>query len=475
MSLVRRHLVVCVLLVFGVVLRVLVTVAYRPANFYPDSAGYLLNARFLRPFPQRPFGYPAYLRLVLDAFPLGAVPIIQHLLVLAAAIALYALALRAGIRPWLAAIAVAPLLLDAYLLAMEQYILSDVLFIVLVVAALCVLVWPRSGLNPGWCFLAGLLLGYACLVRTSGAPLLAVIGLYAVARSGTWRQRTARLLAVALAGIGPLAVYAVWSKERIGTFSISQYSGAFLYGRVAPFADCSGLDLPPRERAMCPTVPVAERPSGDAYTWSPSFGAAHFVREYGPIKANHLLKDFSVRIIKYQPGTYLDAALSDIWHGYAPTHSTRPGDVTERYSTFTLASPGSNPKFFTRRYGGGKPVIVKALGRFLRGYQRFGYLPGTAIAILIVVCLAAMLDPRSYVRRWRAPQGDPATLRRLRVDCALLCLAAIVLVWPGSFATGFTWRYIVPEVVLIPSAAALALTYFVPGLRLRAPDAQRDA
>ena len=53
---------------------------------------------------------------------------LQRLLGLAMAVALYAVLVRRGAARWLAALAVAPVLLDAYQLQMEQMIMPDVWF-----------------------------------------------------------------------------------------------------------------------------------------------------------------------------------------------------------------------------------------------------------------------------------------------------------------------------------------------------------
>jgi len=134
---VRRHWLVSILLAAGVVLRVLALVAYHPALIYVDTLKYLYGAS-----PgSEPLGYTVLLRLMLLAGDLGMVAVIQHLLGLAMAVTLYAVLLRRGAGRWLAALAVAPVLLDAYQIQMEQTIMPDVWFEAMIVAALAVLLW----------------------------------------------------------------------------------------------------------------------------------------------------------------------------------------------------------------------------------------------------------------------------------------------------------------------------------------------
>ena len=79
---------------------------------------------------------------------LTGVAVAQHALGLAMAAALYALAIRYGTGRWLAALAAAPVLLDAYQVQAEQTIMPDVLFEALIVAAMTLLLWPRPPVAP---------------------------------------------------------------------------------------------------------------------------------------------------------------------------------------------------------------------------------------------------------------------------------------------------------------------------------------
>ena len=66
------------------------------------------------------------------------------------AVVLYVLLLRRGVSRWLAALAIAPVLLDAYQLQIEQTIMPDVWFEALIVAGLAILLWPpRAWLAAG--------------------------------------------------------------------------------------------------------------------------------------------------------------------------------------------------------------------------------------------------------------------------------------------------------------------------------------
>src|SRR5215471_5165864 len=115
-ALARQHWLFTVLLTAGLVLRVLTQIAYRPVLVYTDSTKYLLGA-----YPgDDPPGYQLALKPVLALGSLDLIAVIQHLLGLGMAVALYLVLLRRGVPRWLAALATAPVLLDAYQLQIEQ-------------------------------------------------------------------------------------------------------------------------------------------------------------------------------------------------------------------------------------------------------------------------------------------------------------------------------------------------------------------
>ena len=75
-----------------------------------------------------PVGYKGPLRAILLVANLNTVVAVQHLLGLAMAVVIYLLLLRRGVPRWLAALAIAPVLLDAYELQNEQTIMPGTWF-----------------------------------------------------------------------------------------------------------------------------------------------------------------------------------------------------------------------------------------------------------------------------------------------------------------------------------------------------------
>ena len=140
----RRHWVLVLLLVVGVVLRAMAQIGYEPALLFIDSKKYIFGTTsdYNAWGSYDPIGYTLMvLRPVLMFADLAFVALLQHVLGLAMAVALYVLMLRRGVSSWLAALAVAPVLLDAYQLNAEQTIMPDVLFEALLVAGIVLLLW----------------------------------------------------------------------------------------------------------------------------------------------------------------------------------------------------------------------------------------------------------------------------------------------------------------------------------------------
>jgi hypothetical protein len=455
--LLRRHWLFATFLAVGVALRVLTSIAYRPAIFYIDSiANYVPAVRSLDPGGQNPIGYDfLLLKPVLAVGDFTAVAAIQHLLGIGMAATTYALLVHRGAWRWLAAVATAPILLDAYQLQIEHNIMSDPLFQALLVAAFALLAWPA---RPGWKTVAvsGLLLGAAVAVRTVGEVLVGPAVVYLLLVGRTWRRRALLAGVMAVSFALPVVGYAAYFQDRTGRFGITSINGKTLYGRVATFADCTGLDLPAHERPLCPTEPVDQRMGPDYWAHSSS-SPAIAIRDHPPPgrDGDDVLSDFSWRIIRHQPWDFTRAVLSDAVRVFARerTDGPDPGyppvdrwQFQDEYPTFPPHTTLESVAQATRQYGGGDPTVVKPLAQGLRWYQlHAGYTPGPAIALAMLVALLACVG---VGRARRSP---------LRAPCALyLAGGALVLLSADTFE--FSWRYQLPGYVLLPAAGVLGLT-----------------
>ena len=76
------------------------------------------------------------------------------------------------------------------------------------------------------------------------------------------RRLLTRLAALTGCFLIPVAGYLGWFDAAHGQSNFTTFDGAFLYGRVADFASCQGLDLPAYEQPLCPAEPPAQRERG---------------------------------------------------------------------------------------------------------------------------------------------------------------------------------------------------------------------
>jgi hypothetical protein len=439
----RRNWLFLALLAAGAALRGVTFFAYRPALLYYDSIPYLDNATELHPFSIRPAGYAIFLRILPLENELAVVPFVQHVLGLLIAVVLYALLSRLGVRRWLAALATVPVLLDGYQLNIEQYVLSETLFDALLVGGIALLLWRRPlGLLPAGA--AGL--AFACAAVTRASAVLVIVP--AVLVLLFLRERPSRFVALVGAFALPVVAYAMWFHSWHGTYSISGYGGRFLYARVAPFADCSKFSVPRGERVLCPTQPVGKRPTIEQFMWSERHSPVYKVAVPPGKTRAQVAGTFAKRVIRHQPVDYAKRVVRDFLHGFAFTKSRRPGDLPTARWQFQPTYPiyRSNTQAVVRAYGDKRAQAHPGLARFLRDYQRYAYTPGTLLGIALVVALLA------------AAGVGRARRSGLRSATFLFAAVSLAVVVPTIAANQFTWRYWLPQLVLLGAAGALGIT-----------------
>src|SRR5258707_9863383 len=126
-GLARRHWMFWLLLAGGLMLRGIAQVAYEPALLFIDSKKYIFGTDFNNTIwgSFDPLGYSLLILrpIMILGRSLAYAALVQHILGMAMAGALYALIVRRGGHPWLAALAVAPGLLDAFQLDPQQTIM----------------------------------------------------------------------------------------------------------------------------------------------------------------------------------------------------------------------------------------------------------------------------------------------------------------------------------------------------------------
>jgi len=460
---VRRHFWFGLALTAGLVLRLLAETAYRPALLYIDSVKYLEGS-----VATAPQGYQALLRLLEPVGGLALVAAVQHVFGLAMAVALYALLLRRGAPRWVATLAAAPVLLDAYQLQLEQTIMPDVLFETMITAGLVVLLWRgtrgRRGPGGAWPVAAGaLVLGAAVTVREIGAVLIVPVVVFAALTGPGWRRRMKRAGLAAGCFVLPVLGYLTGTLLVTGHFGMAGNGPSPQYGRAAAAADCATLQVPAAERALCPSPAQTLALGGvDGLLHNPR-SPGHTAPVPPGLTRDEFLDRFALAVFRQQPLRVAASVARDSVRLFAPVRSGDPQVTPIARWQFQDVYPTYPQRysmaFFTRlahaHGSGGDLVAVQPAASFLRAYQLGGgYTPGPLYAVFGIAGVAGALRRRT------------GQLTDLRVPCLLVTLAAVVLL-VSSDAFEFSWRYQLPAVVLLPLAGTLGVTALIGGRRSR--------
>ena len=168
-GLISRNRLFAVALVIAALLRIDAELGYRWQSWLNDSWDYLDTAVTLKLDPTRTSGYSLYLWLLKPFHSLALVTVSQHVMGLAVAVMMYALAKRRFRAPsWLAVLVTVPVLFDGFEIQLEHLILSDTLFLFLAMLAITILLWsPLRATRSTWvrCAVAGALIGLSAVVR----------------------------------------------------------------------------------------------------------------------------------------------------------------------------------------------------------------------------------------------------------------------------------------------------------------------
>jgi hypothetical protein len=455
----RRHWLAAVLLAAGLVLRVATQFAYRPALFYIDTPRYLYDAGGMDPV-----GYKGPLLAITSVGGFGAVAAVQHLLGLAIAVVLYLLLVRRGAARWLAALAVAPVLLDGYQLQTEQTIMPGSWFEALIVAGLAVLLW-RPG--TGWrrTLAAGLVLGASATFAQVGEALLAPAVIWLLAAGGNWRRSAGQAGAFCAAFALPILAYCTGSYLLTGNFYLSHSGVTSLYGRMAAAADCATLRLPPAERAMCPD-PAQQAQGPDWLEYAGGSPIRPYYAHLPRAETDRLISDFNHRVLTHQPLRVLGAYARDAGKLFEVPRKGDPGDTPisrwQFQTSFPYYFPHATPAIVRAaiaRFGGGPPAVWRPVAAWMRSYQLGGgYTPGWLFAVAAVTGLAGSV---LVFRRRAGPQARNAAL------ACLLPFTSAVSVLAASDVFEFSWRYQLPALVTLVPAGALGIAAVTGAVRDR--------
>jgi hypothetical protein len=459
-----RHRPFCSLLLAGLALRIAAQIAYQPALLYIDSKKYLFGVQVRSWGAFDPLGYTLLvLRPMLWITDLAVVALLQHALGIAIAVGLYLLMLRLGVNRWLAALATAPILLDAYQLVAEQTIMPDTLFEALVVTGLLILLWrPRLGLLA--VIAAGLVLGLSAPVRQVGEALIAPALVYVLAMGGTRRRRLLYATVLTACFALPILGYMSYSDVRLHNgFELSNMGDEYLYGRTAHAADCATLKLPADEWSLCPKPSAAAALGVDGLV---NIGLApdQTYAGSGPnppagLDPGVLQNRFAAAVISQQPLRVIGDITHDAVKIFALTRDGLPGDTPiarwqfqdgyPYYPPGITATGATSANTIFALSGGGTVRVNRPLASALRDYQlNGGYTPGPVFLVSLLAGLAGIVAYRRL--------GES----RLALACLLTTGSGIVLLL-GADLYEFSWRYQLPALVTLPVGGALGGTALV--------------
>lgn len=448
-GLIRGHRVFTAALALGAGLRLVALLGYRPASWFNDSFDYLHVAMAPYPHAIRPDGYSFLLWALRPLHSFAMIAAIQHLMGLAMAVMIYALARRRfGLPGWGAALTTVPVLFDGYQIQLEHLILSDTMFGFLLVTVITLLLWHDRALTWKMGAVAGLLLGLMSLTRSVGMPVLLAVVVYFLIRRINWRVIVATLALCAL----PLAGYAGWFYAYYGKIGMTNSNGVFLYSRVTAFADCDKVDPPVSEYPLC-TMPDNRLPFSQDAIWDRRSPFHRIPSARFTAFQNQLAGDFAKRAILAQPLDYAQTVAADFFRTFKWERSVFPDRSTYQMYQFEKKSAKlpswrmsgdrtAAAEAQAYEHGSARTRVVGPYATVIRVYQRYVYLHGTLLGGILIVGLAGLVP---LWRRW----GGPALLPWITATGLLLAPAA---------TAEFDYRYVLPVVPLACLAAGITFS-----------------
>lgn len=455
---IRRNALFAVVLLAGTALRVVTSLGFRGTLWFNDSYDFVHIANDPFPHPLRTSGYGIFLWVLKPFHSPAFVIALQHAAVVGMAVVGYRMLVRDfDVRRTWAALAVAPILLDAYQLELEHLLLSDTLFTVLAFGAMLVLAKPGA---TGWrrAALVGTLLGVAVVTRTVGAPLFVIALLYLLVRRTRWPAYVALAATFAV----PVGAYAAWFQQEHGRFGMTGVDGVFLWGRTAAFADCDAHTPPKDLASLCPYGAKGDRPASSHQIWEDNSPTGWSNGQAFSEETNRRAQRFALWAIKTQPVDYLKVVSYDFfvrtfsWHrSQYPTVGTEaryhfPTKPTAQKPDLPVLG-GGDRRSVVREYthGSGRTHIVEPYAGYMRDYQERVSVPGTVLGIVLLGGAAGIV------------------VRRARARTALFWTSAVTLLAVPPVTVDFDYRYLLPALPFACFAAAAAWGRRVPSERRR--------
>jgi Dolichyl-phosphate-mannose-protein mannosyltransferase len=462
-GLASRHRAFTIVLGLALVVHVLAYIAFHPALFFPDSWTYLSLAwgperghSFVGINFSRPSGYPMF--LVVASWLTGhhAAPIaaIQQVFGLIAGVLMYAVLIRLNVNRWIAIVAAALVMFDAYLLTLAQTILGDTLAMLLILAAAAAVAllpsnvarwgaWPAIALA----LLAGVVLGYSVTIRTASLFAVPFLIIYAL-----WSRKGWLVVgALTLGFLAPTLGYLQWHKDKTGTFSFTQIDGWFLYARIGEIGQCGTAKIPASARPICPFM-VHPPYGANIHLWgggaSPATQAFHVGPQDGNAQVNTTLKKFAIAIIRDRPLRYARMVGHDVVRYFEPGVYGISGTDDVLQADHQPNNPESIRASAFAAWAPSYDTKVNLPRGVVDTYAKWLHTPRWLLGITVL--LSGLLLTASILLRRRF---DLAHRRE-----AFLFLGAGVGLVVGATATSeFVLRYLMPAVPLLWVGVAIVL------------------
>ncbi len=434
--------VLALLLTAGILLRLCLVLLYEPALVNnADTPTYVTMADGgLFGDPVRPTGYPVFMIAVhAISDELTFTIAVQHLLGIATALLLYAMARRIGAPVWVGAVGAAAVLLSLDQIVLEHMVLSEALFTFLIVLLLYICVRaldePRPLRGPfdtshPWVLTAGLVLGLAAWVRGVGMPMVPFLALWiALAIPGGWRRRLGRAALAVGASVVLMLTYFALNESRTGAFALTQSSGWALYSRIAPLADCNQFTPPAGTEDLCEKSPPGTRFGPDYYGWEPRSPA---IKKFTyPPNGNDQLGAFARQAILHQPRAYVQAVATDTLRYFLPD-----------YNTYAFGGPGYDTLDVERK----DPALEREVFGWLSAYYDGDmHVIDDGVSVLGEVQDWLRVQPLLMLAAMLAGIAGIVLARgRVRAVLILLCGGVLLLLVIPSATANYNVRYGIP-------------------------------
>jgi hypothetical protein len=292
--------------------------------------------------------------------------------------------------------------------------------------------------------------------------MIAVIALWLAFSAGRPTRRTLMLGAVSLmVSFATVGAYAGWRHAASNMPGVLTSNSAWnLYGRVAPWADCTKFTPPPGTRGLCEATLVSHRrdptskskrlPSSEYYIYSPYspayrlFGPAYFVSKRP--HATRLLRSWSEAAILGQPLDYLHAVWLDTIRLFNPNHPSYGDYSPHQMIAFMLggfpANSGKNGlvEFWESRLYPHDPRPHRGHIGLLKKWERLTRVDGVWMGVLLALCLAGP---------WLLPG-------RARPGMMLFGISALALLFFPIFVKAYDYRFVIPAFGPLLAAGVLA-------------------